>query len=391
MPADIDPSSAAASTDASAPSHLLQPASSVTSQSDFQSPSPPISQPTSQSTPPPNTAAESTHGVKLVFRGTAREYFPIWIVNLCLSLVTLGIYSAWAKVRRKRYFYSHTTLDDTPFQYLGKPVPILKGRIIAVAFFAIYWTTTNFFLSTLPWVLLAAAILAPWVVVRAAAFNARYSAFRNMTFDFNGSYWSALKVIYGWAVLMILTLGIGFSWWQQRIKRYMVTHYSFGGEAGEFTATGGQFFFTYFLAGLVMIGAGVVGGGLGFAILATQSRYGIWVGVVVIYAAYLLVFAMIRARLGNTIWNHTRLGAVGFRSTLGVRKLAWIYFTNALGLVASLGLLTPWAVIRTLKYRTENLEVLLQGDLSQFAGGGRTAVAATGAEMGEIFDLDLSL
>ena len=64
----------------------------------------------------------------LQFTGSALEYFRIWIVNVCLTLVTLGIFSAWAKVRKKRYFYSHTLLDGTPFQYLGMPIPILKGR-----------------------------------------------------------------------------------------------------------------------------------------------------------------------------------------------------------------------------------------------------------------------
>ena len=29
------------------------------------------------------------------FTGRAGEYFRIWIVSLCLSLLTLGIYSAW--------------------------------------------------------------------------------------------------------------------------------------------------------------------------------------------------------------------------------------------------------------------------------------------------------
>ena len=56
--------------------------------------------------------------LELEFSGTGREYFQVWIVNLCLTLITLGIFSAWAKVRKKRYFYSNLTLDGTPFQYL---------------------------------------------------------------------------------------------------------------------------------------------------------------------------------------------------------------------------------------------------------------------------------
>lgn len=51
----------------------------------------------------------------LEFHGTAREYFRIWIVNLCLTLLTFGIFSAWAKVRKKRYSYSHTTIAARRF------------------------------------------------------------------------------------------------------------------------------------------------------------------------------------------------------------------------------------------------------------------------------------
>ena len=40
------------------------------------------------------------------FTGTGGEYFRIWIVNVMLSVVTFGIYSAWAKARRLQYALS---------------------------------------------------------------------------------------------------------------------------------------------------------------------------------------------------------------------------------------------------------------------------------------------
>jgi uncharacterized membrane protein YjgN (DUF898 family) len=52
---------------------------------------------------------------RFAFTGRSGEYFRIWIVSLSLSVLTLGIYSAWGKVRKKRYLYSHTELR----QYLG--------------------------------------------------------------------------------------------------------------------------------------------------------------------------------------------------------------------------------------------------------------------------------
>ncbi|MCS6766168.1 MAG: DUF898 domain-containing protein, partial [Candidatus Protistobacter heckmanni] len=47
-----------------------------------------------------NAAAPSgeTRTLPLRFTGSGAEYFRIWIVNLSLSVLTLGIYSAWAKV-----------------------------------------------------------------------------------------------------------------------------------------------------------------------------------------------------------------------------------------------------------------------------------------------------
>lgn len=54
---------------------------------------------------------------KFKFTGNAKEWFGIWIVNLFLSIITLGIYSAWAKVRTKKYFYQNTWVAGHNFNY----------------------------------------------------------------------------------------------------------------------------------------------------------------------------------------------------------------------------------------------------------------------------------
>ena len=74
----------------------------------------------------------------LRFTGTGAEYFRIWIVNLLLTIVTLGIYSAWAKVRRLQYFHRHTQLAGSGFDYHGRPAAILKGRAVAFGALVLY-------------------------------------------------------------------------------------------------------------------------------------------------------------------------------------------------------------------------------------------------------------
>ncbi|MFB1034562.1 MAG: DUF898 family protein, partial [Sinobacterium sp.] len=50
---------------------------------------------------PNNPANQPTNKrtVPVKFLGKTGEFFSIWIVNLLLTIVTLGIYSAWATVR----------------------------------------------------------------------------------------------------------------------------------------------------------------------------------------------------------------------------------------------------------------------------------------------------
>jgi len=71
----------------------------------------------------------------LEFTGSAGEHFRIWIVNVVLTVVTLGIYGAWAKVRTRRYFYANTLLDGEPFDQMS-PVPptALKKEMFMLPF-----------------------------------------------------------------------------------------------------------------------------------------------------------------------------------------------------------------------------------------------------------------
>jgi len=83
--------------------------------------------------PEPVSGDPRAESHSFAFTGSGGEYFRIWIVNLFLSIITVGIYSAWAKVRRERYFHSNLVLDKSTFAYHGNPVAILKGRLVVVA------------------------------------------------------------------------------------------------------------------------------------------------------------------------------------------------------------------------------------------------------------------
>jgi hypothetical protein len=51
-------------------------------------------------------------------------------VNLLLSVVTLGVYSAWAKERRELYLHRNTRIADASFGHYASPIAILRARAI---------------------------------------------------------------------------------------------------------------------------------------------------------------------------------------------------------------------------------------------------------------------
>jgi uncharacterized membrane protein YjgN (DUF898 family) len=358
--------------------------------------------------------------LELEFRGSARDYFRVWIVNVALTLLTLGVFSAWAKVRKKRYFYAHTLLDGTPFQYLARPVPILKGRIVAAALFAGYYLASEFYLDALPVVLVLAGVLAPWIIVRSAAFNARYSAWRNMTFCFEGRYPGAFKSFYAWGVVpatalsvyfarldeddlwVILGLwslvGLVFAWWYRGMKRFAVEHTAYGGKRGRFGARGSAFFKIYFVGGLFVAAAIFATAFVlkGVTLLlgvppAELLPVGLWVAGVFLYFGWVVGYAYVEAHRTNLVWRATELGPIRFQAWLTARELLKLYLTNAVVMIASLGLLTPWAVVRTMRYRASRIRPVLAGDWTELEGAPVAPVAAAGSEMGELFELDFSL
>lgn len=85
------------------------------------------------------------------FTGSTREYFRLWVVNLLFTLVSFGVFSAWAKVRKKKYFYGNTRLDGDSLDYFGQPLAILKGRVVAVAVLVVYAFATEIYPAPQPY------------------------------------------------------------------------------------------------------------------------------------------------------------------------------------------------------------------------------------------------
>lgn len=336
----------------------------------------------------------------LQFTGTGKEFFRIWIVNLFLTIITLGIYAAWAKVRTRQYFYSHTSCGGEPFDYLADPMIILRGNLIVGGGILFYMLTNVFTPLTSSLVALAFAIFIPVLVLKSLRFYARNSAYRNIRFRFLGTLEESYITYLLLPFLLPLTLGLIFPYWAYRRKKYFFDNFAFGDRRNAFTGIPVDFYKIYIKAFLIMV-LFVVAVVVLFVVVGgmTMGMEGISAGFALLFvAAYLgfflaVIFAQqyVYAKVTNYCWRYSSLGVVKFRSSLDAGKLMWIRVTNILALILSAGLLFPWTKVRQSKYILENLIVITYQGLDDFAAGEKDAENALGEAAIDFFDFEVGL
>jgi uncharacterized membrane protein YjgN (DUF898 family) len=375
---------------------------------------PPAAHPPSTTPPPGNTAVplpeaaasrpQGALNLAFSFKGSGREYFGIWIVNTFLKIITLGFYCAWAKVRKRRYFYGSTTLDGEPFEYLADPLALFKGWIIGAAAFLLYMIVNRLSPSLNIFVGLAIFVAVPWLVVRSRMFNARNSSHRNIRFSFRPNYEEAYLVYAGLPLLTPFTLGLLIPYVTYRQKKFLVENSSYGMTPFDFDATVKAFYVLFLrvtagaVALLVIFSALfylAIGGSAGIgATIATKTpevaRALVLFPMLFFLLLYFYSVTYVQTELANLTWNSASVGGCRFISTLRTRDMVWLYFSNAVAITCTLGLLIPWAAVRMAKYRFERLEARTQKGLDGFFALARNVeLTATGEEIGDIFGVNV--
>jgi len=357
---------------------------------------------------PPAASGPMAQDVPLVFHGEGREYFRIWIVNLALTIVTVGIYSAWAKVRKLRYLYGSTTLAGSAFGYHAPPLKILKGRLIAALLGALYFAATRYSpLATLAvFALIGCAV--PWLVVRSRMFAMRMTSWRGIRFGFQADYAGAYGAFLGWSVLTLLSLGVLYPRAVRERLHFVVSRTRFGSTPLTCNPRTGRFYKTAVVAvGLALLAIVVLVMAMGAVVavvaVAAKAKGGhvapglhgpaMWLAQGIGALGYLLLFSVLhgytQSRNLNELFGTTMLGPLRFESRLRAHSLIGIYLTNALGIVFTLGLYTPWAQMRLARYRLGATRVSATGSLDEFAAANESSTAgAAGEEISELFDVD---
>ena len=339
------------------------------------------------------------------FRGSAKEWFGIWIVNLLLSIVTIGIYSAWAKVRTKKYFSNNTYVEGRNFDYHATGKQILIGRLIIIATVIVFQVIAAV-MPILALILLVGMLFAyPWLIVRSMQFNARMTSFSNVRFAFVGTYGQAFLTFLIYPVLMAITLYTTFPVWDRTAKRFSINNHKLGGARFKIAAGLGAFYKALLVAIAWILVVGVIGAlatGFGFrefayAMQNADSDPGAAFPVIAMF--YLLFFAaflpatfIYQALIRNEVYNTTTLeGGHRFASNVSAPMLLWIAVSNMVVVVCTLFLMLPWAQVRMAKYLAAHTGFSLGGSLDGFISEHQAKGSAMGDAYTDLEGIDIGL
>lgn len=165
----------------------------------------------------------------------------IWLLikNFLLTIVTLGFYRFWARVRVRRYFWSCIRLADEPLEYTGTGLELFIGFLIAIAVIApfgiAYVVLKRISLGNpLATGALSAAYFAFLVIfVQLVSFRARRyrlsrTAWRGIGARQTGSAWRYVGIFLLTGLLAVVTLGICAPWNSIACQRYKIDNTWFG-------------------------------------------------------------------------------------------------------------------------------------------------------------------
>lgn len=346
--------------------------------------------------PGPGPGPGADRREKLAHDGRFGEIFVIFLVNLLLTLITLGIYRFWGKTRIRKYVWSHTSLRGERLEYTGTGLELFLGFLFAVLVFGTPTVLIYVWIFSSPpdpvtmlvVVLILYLVIIPlfFFIYYVAIFAAyRYRISRTSWFGIRGgmegSAWKYGFLGFGLGILNFLSMGWTKPWADSVVFKYRLSRTWFGSRKFDSTleCTGmyGPFALAWvgsFLAGVVAFG---IFGVLYFDVFVEMSRrrnpppadvFNIQLALTLAYLTPILVFQLLvpwyKAALVRNIANTLSAGDVRFETHIKGSEMFKLLVPNFLLLLFTLGLAYPYVVLRTARYVANHLEIVGNVDVA---------------------------
>lgn len=366
------------------------------------------------------------HGItayRLRFSGTGGEYFRVWIVNVLLSIVTLGLYTPWARRRTARWFYDHTLIADSPLEFTAP----LRKMVFSFILFALLYIAYQIAAETgqetmVLFFIVAAAVLAPYIWGSAMRFRLASTRWRGLQLHFAAGWkdvylasWPIFLMAGIWvsvtlglkltkpdtggsaplvpefapAQIALILLGVLLSLLciirvEFNYKSLLVLRAGIGKQRGRWKPVYSDFVRIWaatvavLLAGIALILA--VGAGALYTLqtLFSNARGSamfvlILVTVLAVFLALILVSAPARAyreaRMFKLIWSNVGLSQIArFKCDLRHWPFVRLRLKNLLLTLLTLGFYRPFARVSEYRMKADSVTLHVKGGLDQLVG-----------------------
>ncbi len=287
-----------------------------------------------------NTSIYKSEKKSFAYLGKGAEFAVIFLKNLLLTIITLGIYYPWSKVEKLKYHYQSTQLDDSRFSFTGTGKEVFKGFIKIYAIIILLYViviagalTQNktMMLVVFGIFYLFFIIVIPFAIHGSARYKSSRSSWKGIHFKYLGDrmelFWLYLKGF----LLTIFTLGIYGAWFSIDLRKYIISHLRFGNLSFDFKGEGATLF--WINVKLILL------------FYLTLGIYSFW------YYKELLNFYADNTEI-------TQDGKkVDFKFNAKVGDFFELIIINGLLMLVTLGIAYPWVKVRTLNFFFRFLEI----------------------------------
>lgn len=343
-------------------------------------------------------AAQLLRDPAVAYRGRLGPLYRLMVVNLLLTIATLGIYRFWARTRLRRFLWSNTRLGGEVFEYTGTGGELLRGflrAVLVVLPIGLLAGLGQLFLPDDGVPLLTGALyllfgfLALVGSFAAQRYQLRRTTWRGIRFGIAGSPFNyGGEMAWRW-LLAPFTLFLMLPWIAAARIRLTLGQARFGSARFSFSGEGGALFPWMILAvgvfWLVLLPGLAAAGGIIWAALRlllnpdagglpdTAMGFAILSGLAALAAMLAFAFAIAgsvyRAATLRFTYENIRLDAMRFGFTPSVARTALFLVGNALLTLLSLGLLLPLALHLRMRFLAAAVTVQGAIDLAQVAQG----------------------
>lgn len=382
------------------------------------------------------------------FSGSGGEYFRVWIVNVLLTVVTLGFYTPFARRRTAQYFYGHTVVAGSPLEFTAQQRKMVFGFLLLVFLYLAFKVASDTGQDTVVSVmLLAGAALAPYFWASAMRFRLNATRWRGVRLQFTASWgevyraswpvfalalvWIVAFLLIGslvpksgirpgvrtpneylWLILGVVLVALALTILciirlEFNYKSLLVARGRIGGQPGRWKPVFGDFVRIWlatvgvFLASILLVGVLVA-----LVMGASVTLFGGWQksGLFAVVLGFLLVLLSIfilflasgparayrEARMFLLVWNNIGVSHLArFKCKLRVGRYVRLRIMNIFLTLLTLGFYRPFALVSEYRMKCESVTLHVKGGLDQLAGQLAREEQGLGDAIADAVGLDL--